>query len=81
VICQDTNNLLRYVVERDGGGNPEHLPALDGGMCPEMPKKEDGIDFIFGGRQLLFFSLRLLCCVSDPPCCRPAMPGLQSSKP
>ncbi|KAJ3540965.1 hypothetical protein NMY22_g4087 [Coprinellus aureogranulatus] len=59
VFCQDTNSLLRYVVERDNGEQPNMLEALDGpngSKCSEMPKKGDQIDFIFGGPPCQAFS-------------------------
>ncbi|KAF5315922.1 hypothetical protein D9611_004789 [Ephemerocybe angulata] len=56
VWCQDSNTLLRHVVERDSGASLAPLKTIDGTKCPEMPKKGDRIDFIFGGPPCQAFS-------------------------
>lgn len=51
VYCQDVNLLLKYIIERDSGENPEYLPSEIGGLCTSLPKRGE-VDFIFGGMYL-----------------------------
>ncbi|KAF4603394.1 hypothetical protein EYR38_003807 [Pleurotus pulmonarius] len=55
VYCQDVNLLLKYVIERDKGENPEYLPSEIGGLCTSLPKRGE-VDFIFGGAPCQAFS-------------------------
>ncbi|KAG5220384.1 C5-DNA-methyltransferase [Salix suchowensis] len=54
VYCQDVNLLLKYIIGRDSGENPEYLPSEIGGLCTSLPKRGE-VEFIFGG--LLSFPL------------------------
>lgn len=84
VCCQDTNNLLRYVVERDNGGDPKRLPSLggpEGTLCPEMPKKGDQVDFIFGGKVMVHRIPSNAGADSFVYDARPSLPSVQSHEP
>ncbi|KAF9535246.1 S-adenosyl-L-methionine-dependent methyltransferase [Crepidotus variabilis] len=57
VYCQDSSKLLKHAVDVMNNKNPDALPSKDGKtLCPPMPKKSDGIDFIFGGPPCQSFS-------------------------
>jgi DNA (cytosine-5)-methyltransferase 1 len=52
VYCQDSSVLLKHAVAVMNDEEPAPLLSKDGQtMCPPMPKKNDQIDFIFGGRE------------------------------
>ena len=52
VYCQDSSALLKHAVAVMNDEGPPPLLSKDGEtMCPTMPKKNDQIDFIFGGKK------------------------------
>ncbi|KAF9495862.1 S-adenosyl-L-methionine-dependent methyltransferase [Pleurotus eryngii] len=55
VYCQDVNLLLKYIIGRDSGENPEYLPSEIGGLCTSLPKRGE-VEFIFGGAPCQAFS-------------------------
>ncbi|KAL0946534.1 hypothetical protein HGRIS_012742 [Hohenbuehelia grisea] len=57
VYCQDTNLLLKHVIEKHEGKNPGPLPSLIPGdkNCAPLPPKGD-VTFIYGGAPCQAFS-------------------------
>ncbi|PPR01483.1 hypothetical protein CVT26_015106 [Gymnopilus dilepis] len=58
VYCQDSSNLLKYAILGKNSNGKSKPPSsnIDGTECPPLPKKTDGIDFIFGGPPCQSFS-------------------------